>query len=237
MLPYMRWLMLFSGHRESRLVEFTKAGHGTDMFTAEWGLEPLIAEWFVKTLRDTSKPRVIEAGKPDPMVEFWSVLIGPGGAAQATQVFREARSRNPNVVLFPALAPLTLGNELLRSGNVEEAIRVYQLGVLGYPDSALTASGLAGAYDKAGNREKAIEYAERTLQLLEKDAALGQEVRDLLRQREQERLRRLRQQGSVAAPGWGSMGGNRMVETAVYERGNPRAAFDGVDIVLEAGLW
>ena len=48
---WMTALNALSKHRDSRLIMYKNAGHGTNMFAREKELEPAIAEWFKQTLR------------------------------------------------------------------------------------------------------------------------------------------------------------------------------------------
>ena len=51
----MRRVVSFSTSPDSRLKEYARGGHGTDLFRVDKELEPLIADWFVRHL--VSRPR------------------------------------------------------------------------------------------------------------------------------------------------------------------------------------
>lgn len=206
-VPYMRWLLAFSRNPQSRFVEYEKAGHGTDIFAVEKGAEPMIVDWFGKTLRGSA----VVSGKsaapvttPNSAIEFWSVLTGPGGAARAAQLLTETKKRNPGAFLFPLYAVDALGREHLGNGDFSGAIEIFKLNVAAYPRSPIAYYSLAGAYIEAGNREQAIAHCEKTLEILEQDTALGSETRDFIRQNTEKNLRELRSSpGANSKPGSG----------------------------------
>ncbi|HEX2714992.1 MAG TPA: alpha/beta hydrolase, partial [Candidatus Acidoferrales bacterium] len=131
LVQLMRWLLDFSRNPRNRFVEYRAAGHGTEMFAVEKGLEPLLEEWFEKTLRGAPVTASSDQGttKPTPVMEFWDVLTGPSGAARARQLFAEAKKRDPNVFLFPEFAVNLLGYERLQSGAAQDAIEIFKLNV------------------------------------------------------------------------------------------------------------
>lgn len=194
-VPYMRWLVRFSGHPGKKLVEYKNAGHGTDMFRAEKDLAPMIADWLTTSLGNTSgapSTGTTKAAKPDPMLEFWSVLTGPDGTTRALRLLKDARKRDPKAILFPERAVLTLGYEHIRKGEARKAADVLELGAEAYPQSPYVAITLGRAYVDAGERTKALEQTQRALQLLATDRSLDPEARDAIRQQAEERLRELK---------------------------------------------
>src|SRR5207302_719828 len=119
-LPYMRWLMAFSRNPQNKLVPFKAAGHGTNMFAVEKGLEPMILEWFDKTLRQA--PAAYSAktmSKPSPIAEFWDVLTQPGGAAPARKLFEETKKKEPSAFLFQESTVNWLGYDRLQKGDAK----------------------------------------------------------------------------------------------------------------------
>ncbi len=194
-VPYMRWLSQFSQNPRNMLVEYKNAGHGTDMFSTEKDLEPMIVEYFGRALGDapSENPASAAAGaQSNQQVELWCVLTGPDGAAKGLHAFREARKRDPSVILLPELASVLLSNDHLRAGNAQEAIGVLQIGLEEYPTSLDIHYTLAAAYVEAGDRAKAIEYSEKTLQLVEKDKTMSSEEREWIQQRLKRRLEQVK---------------------------------------------
>ncbi len=192
-LPYMRWLTAFSHNPENKLVPFKAAGHGTDMFAVEKGLEPMILEWFDKTLRQAPATQSAKrVSKPSPIEEFWDVLMQPGGATRARQMFEEAKKKDPNAFLFPESAVNVLGYERLQKGDTKEAIEVLKLNVVAYPRSANVYDSLGDAYLADGQHELALQYSEKALKVLEENPPANADFSRLVRESAEGKLRKLR---------------------------------------------
>ena len=72
-----------------------------------------------------------------------------------------------------------IGYLLLGKNKVAEAIVIFQLNTEWYPQSANTYDSLGEAYMKAGDRERAIENYEKTLQLSPNSASAMDALRQL----------------------------------------------------------
>lgn len=193
-LAVMRWLMAFSRNPEDKLVSFKAAGHGTEMFKVEKGLEPMILEWYKKMLLEggaaTSAKTV---AKRSPSAEFWDALIQPGGAAHAITMIEEARKKDPNVLLFPEQYVNLLGYQFMQAGDTKGAIEILKLNELAYPHSANVYDSLGDAYLADHQNELAIQYSEKALKMLAEyppDGNLG----PLIRESAEGKLRKLKAQ-------------------------------------------
>jgi tetratricopeptide (TPR) repeat protein len=71
------------------------------------------------------------------------------------------------------------------------ALRLFELNVEAHPDSANVYDSAGDAYAALGNREKALEYARRTLSLVDRDTSVSEERRKLIRQSAEEKIARL----------------------------------------------
>jgi tetratricopeptide (TPR) repeat protein len=91
----------------------------------------------------------------------------PGGVAQATQQLMEARRKDPQVQLWPEITVDIIGSDHVRAGEIKEAIEIFKLNLLAYPDSADAHSNLADAYLKGGQKELARQLAEKGMLLLD----------------------------------------------------------------------
>ncbi|MEO6212007.1 MAG: alpha/beta fold hydrolase [Vicinamibacterales bacterium] len=81
----MRWILGWSHDPRNKFLGFKAAGHGTDMFPVEKGLEPQLLDWLDATLVATPARAETTTGlptKPSPVEEFWSALAQPGGGGQ-----------------------------------------------------------------------------------------------------------------------------------------------------------
>ncbi|MGH9815990.1 MAG: tetratricopeptide repeat protein, partial [Candidatus Acidiferrales bacterium] len=201
----MRWLMGFSGNPQNKFLEYQAAGHGTDMFAVEKGLEPAIVEWFDLHLRRSPVQRTSASAAAraplGPSAAFWKLLEEPGGAARAHKIFDEAKKKDPAVILFPEAEMNALGYGRLMGGQVDEALHLFEMNVAAYPESANVYDSLGDAYLDAGKIDLAKEYARKALQKLETDRSLNDQGRQAIRDSAEQKLR-------AAPPGSRNPGGS-----------------------------
>ena len=72
------------------------------------------------------------------------------------------------------------GYQLLGSGQIQEAVFVFQMITEFFPESANAWDSLAEGYLKAGNKEKATEYYNKAIKM-DPDGATGRNAREMLR--------------------------------------------------------
>jgi 3-oxoadipate enol-lactonase len=92
-------------------------------------------------------------------------ILGQKGVAEAVRAFENARKRKDPSLSFREQKLNQTGYSYLQSGNVKEAIELFKLNVLAYPDAWNTYDSLAEAYLADGNKDLAIFYFEKSLQL------------------------------------------------------------------------
>jgi dienelactone hydrolase len=189
----MRWALGWSRNPANKFVEYKAAGHGTDMFAAEKGLQPLVIGWFNLHLRNApAKPPVVTASLPSPTEQFWNLLSSPGGVAKARQIYDEARRAKKPDVLFPETETNMLGYQLLQSGNAKDAVEVFKMNVDAYPASANTYDSLSDGYLALGNKEEALRYAEKAIEMLPKDPEASDDLKKLIREGAEKKIKELR---------------------------------------------
>ncbi|MBA2302817.1 MAG: alpha/beta fold hydrolase [Acidobacteria bacterium] len=193
-LEDMRWILGWSSNPANRLVEYSAAGHGTDMFGVEQALQPLMLDWLDAHLRNApAKPTTSSTpARPSPVMEFWTALTQPGGATKARQLYDDAKKRNPKVVLFPEGEVNTFGYQLLQEDKPDDAIVVFQMNVDAYPQSANTYDSLSDAYVAARKPAEAVRFAEKALQVLAADRRLPEELKTAIRESAEKKIRELR---------------------------------------------
>jgi pimeloyl-ACP methyl ester carboxylesterase len=143
-------------------------GHGTDMFKVHAELPGIIVHWFVTTLIKTPGHGPADALAAAPIL---NQLQTPGGAAQVTRQLLEARRKDPQTQLWPEVAVDIIGEDYQRAGDVKNAIEIFKLNLLAYPDSADAHNNLADAYLADGQKDLARQYAEKALAMLDSHAA------------------------------------------------------------------
>ncbi len=145
-----------------------KGGHGTDLFKPHPELRAIIIDWFATTLIKTPGHAPAD---PLACAAILNQLQMPGGAIQVTQQLLEARRTDPQAQLFPEVNVDIIASGYLRDGETKEAIEIFKLNLLAYPDSADAHYNLADAYLKDGQKDLARTYAEKALAMLDSHAA------------------------------------------------------------------
>jgi dienelactone hydrolase len=189
----LRWAMGWSRNPANTFVEYQAAGHGTDMFAVEKELPPRILAWLETHVRDApaTKPTGQPAGAPTIVEEFWTTLNRPGGVERARQLYDEAKKRDKSVVLFPEADTNQLGYTLLQGGQVKDAVGVFQLNVDAYPRSANTYDSLSDGYLALGDKEAALKYAQKTIDMVDQDPNATPEFKQRLRAGAEEKIKEL----------------------------------------------
>ncbi len=138
-------------------------GHGTDMFEVHPELPGIIVQWFVTTLIKTPGHAPADTLAAASLL---NQLQTPGGAVQVKQQLLEVRKKEPQAQLWPEVAVDIIGEDYQRAGDIKNAIEIFQLNLLAYPDSADANYNLAEAYLADGQKDLARQYAEKSLALL-----------------------------------------------------------------------
>jgi tetratricopeptide (TPR) repeat protein len=97
-------------------------------------------------------------------------------------------------VLFPENETNLLGYQLLQEGNAKDAVEVFKLNVEAYPASANTYDSLSDAYLALGNKDEALRYAEKAIEMLAKDAEASDNLKTLVRESAEKKVKELRKQ-------------------------------------------
>jgi hypothetical protein len=193
----MRWMMQWSGNRDNTFLEYQAAGHGTDMFYVEKGLQPAILDWLDAKLRTAPAAPMTSAASaaPSRVKDFWEVLARPDGEAMARRVFEETRTRDPKYILFPEGELNVYGYQVMQD-DPKHAIWLFKLNVDAYPHSANPHDSLSDAYLAAGMRKEALHHAEKALQMLPNDKAINDDFRARLKESAEQKVRDLKKTSS-----------------------------------------
>ncbi len=143
-------------------------GHGTDLFKVHPELPGIVVQWFVSTLIKTPGHAPADALAAAPILNQLQI---PGGAVQVKEQLLEARKKDPQAQLWPEAAVDIIGEDYQRAGEVKNAIEVFQLNLLAYPNSADANENLAEGYLADGQKGLAREYAEKALAMLDSHKA------------------------------------------------------------------
>lgn len=97
-------------------------------------------------------------------LEFNSVL-NKKGALAAVEYFNEKRETDPTIILFEEAEMNALGYSFLQSGKIKDAIELFKLNTIAYPNSGNVYDSLGEAYFKNGQNELAVENYRKSLEL------------------------------------------------------------------------
>ena len=96
--------------------------------------------------------------------EFFQVLNNEGVSA-AVELFKKKWKEDKTWLPFSEIRMNALGYQYLQSGKTKEAIELFKLNVLAYPESSNTYDSLGEAYMINGNKELAIQNYTKSLEL------------------------------------------------------------------------
>ena len=140
-----------------------RGAHGTDIFQTHPELARIIVHWFETTLLRTPGHAPADAVAAAPLlaeVEF------NNGVSRAEQQLTDARKKDPRAQLWPEISMSIVAQNYQRAGDLKNAIAVFKLNLLAYPDSADAHESIAEAYLADGQKEQAREFAEKSLRML-----------------------------------------------------------------------
>jgi formylglycine-generating enzyme required for sulfatase activity len=156
--------------------------HGTDLFKTHPDLAGNIVQWFTITLIQTPGHAPVD---PLAAAAILNQLVVSGGTAQVTQQLMAERKRDPKAQLFPEVSLDIIASGFLfqaetdeKAGRLREGetgmkvgVEIFKLNLLAYPDSADAHYNLADAYLKIGDKALALQYAQKTLAMIDSHAA------------------------------------------------------------------
>lgn len=188
----MQWFSELSGNPRTKFSGFADGRHGTEIF----GPHPELVQQLVAFLVDTllTSPvnsKVAVTPRKTAAADFWMLANQPGGGARATQVFHEARKRDPGAVVFPELPMNLLGYDRLQAGDKEDAIELFKLVTEAYPASANAEDSLSDGYLAAGQKDLALAAEEKCLEMLPGDSG-NAEFKTALRKQAEEKIAKLK---------------------------------------------
>lgn len=96
--------------------------------------------------------------------EFFQVLNNES-VSEAVELFIEKREQDKTWLPFSETRMNILGYQYLQAGKTEEAIKLFKLNVLAYPESSNTYDSLGEAYMTNGDKDLAIKNYNKSLEL------------------------------------------------------------------------
>ncbi|HKR00463.1 MAG TPA: alpha/beta hydrolase fold domain-containing protein [Pyrinomonadaceae bacterium] len=160
-------------HTSQRFVRTVPGGDGkpVEVRTSVTHLEKWVRTergWLTKYIEELEQGPTFVGGVEQAQDRVgWKFVrvVWEEGVERARQVFEEARRRDPQAVLFQEGTLNTLGYKLINKGRATDAIEVFRLNTLAYPQAFNAYDSLAEAYMVVGNKQLAIENYRKSLEL------------------------------------------------------------------------
>jgi len=174
------------------LVNYVDAQHGFDLLDDNDQSREVIRQTLDFMKFHLSKP-TYEAVRRTPTPAQFLDTLTKQGAQRALQVYAEGRKSTPDDVLFRENTINAMGYELLQGGKTKDAIELFKINVASYPESANVYDSLSEAYEADGNKDLAIQNAEKALQLLSKEnSGVPEQLKDAIKEGSSNRIKKLR---------------------------------------------
>lgn len=122
---------------------------------------------------------VRRAVPPPPTEEKFLSVLEREGFARGIALYNESRARDAGQPVFAETFLNQLGYRLISQNRLAEAVELFKLNVEAYPSSANVYDSLAEAYMLSGQKELAIKFYEKTLELNPDNPAAVQNLKKL----------------------------------------------------------
>lgn len=116
---------------------------------------------------------------------------GGGGAQQVAESLSAGRHGATGAALLPEFIVNLLGYEHLQSGDIKGAVEILKLNAMAYPASPNVYDSLSDAYLANGQKDLALQDAQKAVELLANDTADGEERRKGIRESAEQKIKQL----------------------------------------------
>ncbi len=111
-------------------------------------------------------------------LEFFNILNSQG-VDSAVQYFHKKREAEPDAILFEEREMNLLGYRYLQKGKIKEAIELFKLNTIAFPDSWNAYDSLGEAYLLDGQKDLAIKNYEKSLELNPQNTNAQEKLRSI----------------------------------------------------------
>jgi len=112
-----------------------------------------------------AKFEVLPAIEPPTTEEKFTKILYSESVAKAIKLYRDYKTKNAQEQIFGESFLNQLGYRLISENRLNDAIEIFKLNVEAYPASGNVYDSLAEAYLKSGNKELAIKFYEKAVEL------------------------------------------------------------------------
>ena len=126
-----------------------------------------------------------------PRENMFVRIIEQKGLERAVQSFRELKRQEPQNPVINESTLNNLGYEHFNNKNYALAVDILRLNIEAHPNSANTYDSLAEVYERSGNKEEAVKYYKKVLEVLPKDIITEEQFKERLKANAQKKLTEL----------------------------------------------
>jgi tetratricopeptide (TPR) repeat protein len=124
-------------------------------------------------------------------ISILDTIDQPGGALKVEEKLTEAQKRDPSATLFDEATVNFIGYEHMQAGDLKNAIAIFKLSVMAFPNSPNVYDSLGDAYVADGQKQLALKNARKALELLASDTTDDQQRRDAIKASAEQKLKQL----------------------------------------------
>jgi tetratricopeptide (TPR) repeat protein len=114
-----------------------------------------------------------------------------GGPAKLAQMLSDARKKNPKEPFIPEGVMEGVAYDHLQSNDTKGALEILKLNAAAYPESPNAYDGLSDAYLADGQKDLALQNAQKALELLPSDTVDPQDFKDAIKASAEQKLKQL----------------------------------------------
>jgi tetratricopeptide (TPR) repeat protein len=110
-------------------------------------------------------------------------IVESRGVDKALEIFRKFHELEPERVFFQERQLNLLGYQALNRGQIEDAIKLFQMNTVAYPHSCNTWDSLSDGYMAADDTENAIECMKKVLETIPIDTVNDDQLKAQLKEK------------------------------------------------------
>jgi tetratricopeptide (TPR) repeat protein len=189
--------LLHDSHFE--FINYPEGQHAFDVLDVTPRTTEIIQQTLVFLKTRLAKDRVANENFVLTNSKLWNMVMEEKNTDEAMKEFKIAvarYSKMPNHSpfynhVFDERNLNQMGYSLLEDNRVEDAIKVFAANQEAFPESANVYDGLADAYEKAGEKSKALDNAKLALNKLAASTNLQPQMRQAIKESAEAKIRRL----------------------------------------------
>ncbi|PKK83021.1 MAG: hypothetical protein CVT49_10785 [candidate division Zixibacteria bacterium HGW-Zixibacteria-1] len=131
---------------------------------------------------------------PPLEAEFVNIIRNEG-SARGVELFEKFRLQDPDYRIFREVMMNALGYEMLQSNRLDDAVQIFRLNTIAYPNSANCWDSYADALTASGDNDGALKCYEQVMKVLPGDTAIDPGMKEIILNNARDRLGLNQEQG------------------------------------------